>query len=123
MIKRLSIFLIILIAFTSCKKAPNYSRATYEATIFRLKHENDSLKEQLEKCTDWIELLESKEDSKQMTSKDSLASKIRKEKFIERTHQLLKFKENKNTQEKQGVYRLLDSLIENGELKKRRYYC
>jgi hypothetical protein len=44
-----------------CENQPQYTSQTYEATIFRLKKENDSLKEQLEKCDDWVNFLESKD--------------------------------------------------------------
>ena len=53
------LFLMYLII--GCENQPQYTSQTYEATIFRLKKENDSLKEQLEKCDDWVNFLESKD--------------------------------------------------------------
>jgi hypothetical protein len=41
-----------------------YPIKTYEATIFRLKAENDSLREQLQKCDNWVDLLESRDTIK-----------------------------------------------------------
>ena len=61
-IKLLSALLIGICLF-ACDDEPMYPIKTYEATIFRLKAENDSLREQLEKCDDWVNFLES-EDKK-----------------------------------------------------------
>jgi hypothetical protein len=39
----------------SCDNKPMYPVKTYEDTIFRLKTENNSLREQLEKCDNWVD--------------------------------------------------------------------
>ena len=53
---------MILVALVmGCDDKPLYPIKTYEATIFRLKKENDLLKEQLEKCDNWVNFLESQD--------------------------------------------------------------
>ena len=59
---RKQLYLSIIVLMTiSCDDKPMYPIKTYEDTIFSLKAENDSLREQLEKCDNWVNFLESKE--------------------------------------------------------------
>ena len=58
----LVLMILVLTSLINCDDKAMYPIKTYEDTIFRLKAENDQLRDQLEKCSNWVDFLESEDE-------------------------------------------------------------